>query len=110
MLESSGRPGFDPGTEWVQAAALVLDDATVEGAGSDHPLWIYSGEVGFPGWIYSGEVIVEGIGLGIIPVPFDIAGPVEIRLEVTDWPNMTVRGSGARLLLVGEPELVMGNE
>jgi hypothetical protein len=93
---SPGRPARDSGTGWWQAAALVFAEASVEG---EAPQW--------PAEIWTGELILDGQGSrSMIPIPFVHPGEVALRLHLSSPAEITIRGRGATLTLLGEPEYV----
>ncbi len=54
-----------------------------------------------------GELIVDGERYaGSIPVPLEVARPVELRLMFDSIHTVSVKGGGVRLELVGEPRYV----
>lgn len=96
LHKSEGRPGLDPGTGWVQEARLIFAEATTSG---DFPDW--------PCGLIDGELIAGGERhYNLIPVPFETAMPVELRLTFDSVHVVTVIGPGAKLELVGEPKYI----
>ena len=96
LHKSEGRPGLDAGTGWVQEARLIFATAATRG---DFPDW--------PCDVMDGELIVDGVRHpNLIPVPFQTANPIELRLICDSVHTITVTGRGARLELVGEPRYV----
>jgi hypothetical protein len=94
LHKSEGRAGFDSGTGWVQNARLIFAEATVSG---DFPEW--------PCDIMDGEFILDGARhRNLIPVPFEVATLVELRLICDSVHMITVSGRNARLELIGEPQ------
>jgi hypothetical protein len=96
LHKSEGRPGIDSGTGWLQEARLIFTEAAASG--------------NFPEWpcdIMDGELIVDGERYaGSIPVPLEVARPVELRLMFDSIHTVSVKGGGVRLELVGEPRYV----
>ena len=94
--ESTGRPGIDAGTGWVQEALLSISDATVKGSFSKFPADLSNGH------IMLGESILENE----IPIPLSHKGTVELRLESWNDEVVSISGASARLELVGEPKYI----
>lgn len=92
--ESEGRPGWDDGVCWMQAANIVIDKAVVEGGFSEPSTWLRDG-----------FVKIDDVHFDLIPVPLDAAGNVELVLDA--WvEEITIRGKQIRLELIGEPDLL----
>jgi hypothetical protein len=96
--QSEGVPGRDVGSGWVQEAILRIHDARVDGAFSEFPVDLSTGQ------IRMGENSLDNE----IPVPLRHKGAFELRLQAMWQGQVTVafRGSGAELELLGEPEYV----
>ena len=96
--QSEGVPGRDVGSGWVQKAILRIHDARVDGAFSEFPVDLSTGQ------IRMGENSLANE----IPVPLRHKGAFELRLQAMWQGQVTVafRGSGADLELLGEPEYV----
>ena len=96
--QSEGIPGCDPGSGWVQAAVLRVQDAMVEGSFSEFPVDLSDGQTQMGETIWQNE----------IPVPLSHKGAFELRLQAM-WQGQTIvsfTGSGAELDLLGEPKYV----
>jgi hypothetical protein len=96
--QSEGVPGRDAGSGWVQKAILRIHDARVDGAFSEFPVDLSTGQ------IRMGENTLDNE----IPVPLRHKGPFELRLQAM-WQgqvSVSFTGSGAELELLGEPEYV----
>jgi len=96
--QSEGAPLRDAGSGWVQKAVLRIQDARVEGAFSEFPVDLSSGQ------IQMGQNILDNE----IPVPLRHRGAFELRLQAM-WQGQIVvsfKGSRAELELLGEPEYV----
>ncbi|MFZ3218364.1 MAG: hypothetical protein WA192_20130 [Candidatus Acidiferrales bacterium] len=98
MQQSEGVPGRDVGTGWVQKAILRIHDARVDGAFSEFPVDLSTGQ------IRMGENSLDNE----IPVPLRHEGAFELRLQAMWQGQVTVafRSSGAELELLSEPEYV----
>lgn len=94
--ESTGRPGIDAGTGWVQEALLSISDAVVKRSFSNFPADLLDGHITL------GESILENE----IPIPLSHKGTVEPRLESSNDEVVLIRGGGAQLELVGEPKYI----
>jgi hypothetical protein len=93
LHKSEGRPGFDPGTYWLQEARLIFADASVSGDFPDLPYNVMDGTL-----VTGSEHYWD-----TIPVPFEVTHRVELRLKLDNIHRVTVVGRGARLEFVGEP-------
>jgi hypothetical protein len=96
LHKSEGRPGFAPGTGWVQDARLSFVDASVSGGFPDLPCDVIDGE------LVVGRVRHDNE----IPVPLEVTEPTELRLIFDSMHTLTVTGRGVRLELLGEPRYV----
>ena len=96
--QSEGVPGRDVGTGWVQKAILRIHDARVDGAFSEFPVDLSTGQ------IRMGENSLDNE----IPLPLRYEGAFELRLQAMWQGQVTVafKGTGAELELLGEPEYV----
>lgn len=90
---SEGRPGWDPGRGYVQAAALTFAEGSVE-----------SDAVELTGDVWEGNLEVDGHGFkNVIPIPFDHTGAVTLRLHISDPSGeIMIRGKKATLILIGD--------
>jgi hypothetical protein len=93
LHKSEGRPGFDPGTGWVQEACLIFADAATSGDFPELPCDMMDGDLIVGGERHS----------NLIPVPFETSMLAELRLVFDSIHTVTISGRGARLELVGEP-------
>ncbi len=96
LHKSDGRPGIDPGTGWTQDAVLILDGGTVLGT------------VPFlPCDVSDGAIVVGGRGHpNTIPLPLETSAAVEVKLLFTSGDEVVIRGHGAQLELLGQPNYV----
>jgi len=96
--QSEGEPGRDVGSGWVQKAILRISDARIDGAFSEFPVDLSTGQVRLGNNNLDNE----------IPVPLQHKGAFELRLQAKWQGQVTVSftGSGAELELLGEPEYV----
>lgn len=94
--ESTGTPGVDKGSGWVQEALLRISDATVTRSFSKFPADLLDGH------IMLGDTVLRNV----LPIPLSHNGIVEIRLESWNDEAVLVTGSSAELELIGEPKYV----
>ncbi len=92
---SDGRPGWDPGSGWVQEAQLRFCKATIEGKFSALPHDLNDGSLKL------GNTLLENT----IPIPLDFNGEVELRIE-GGGEVVKVRAHHVRLELLGTAEYV----
>ena len=96
LHKSEGRPGFEPGTGWVQEARLIFADASTVGSRPDLPCDVMTGELLVGVERHDNE----------IPVPLYTTASTELRLVFDSIHAVTVTGRGIRLELIGEPKYV----
>jgi hypothetical protein len=94
--ESTGVPGVDAGSGWVQEARLRINDAQITRSFSKFPVDLLDG------LIMLGEAILKNE----IPIPLNHKGAVEIRLESWNDEVLLITGSSADLELIAEPKYV----
>jgi hypothetical protein len=95
--QSSGRPGFEPGTGWNQNAVFKLQDASTEGEPFDLPADIYEGKLEIDG----NEV------RDLLPVPSDYSGRIVLTLsERTTGRTMLFWCSRLTVSVLGEAKYV----
>jgi hypothetical protein len=94
--ESTGRPGIDAGTGWVQEAVLSISDPDIKRSLSKFPADLLDGH------IMLGESVLENE----IPIPLSHKGAVELRLESWNDEVVLISGGSAQLELVGEPKYI----
>ncbi len=95
--KSSGIPGVDPGTGWIQNVVLTIEDGTLEGSFEKLPWDLSDGELKI------GDEVFENL----IPIPLDRRAPVELALMAQrTGDTVRVRGSRIQLELLGRPEYV----
>jgi hypothetical protein len=99
---SEGRPGIDAGTGWGQEAVVRIGNARVEGSFSEESRAAYGGVHS----LSDGALTVDGcVHDNAIPIPLDVHGHVELKLEC--WGDIVrVFGNSVRLELVGSPEYI----
>lgn len=99
---SDGIPAVDSGTGWTQKAMIRVSNARVEGSFSEESRAAYNG-VHVLG---DGALTISGtVSDNLIPIPLDVTGEIEIRLEC--WGDVVrVSGTSARLELIGDAEYV----
>ena len=101
--QSEGRPGWDAGSGWAQAAALTFAYASVGGEIPD-----------LPADVMEGDLIVDGeIQSNSIPIPFDHRGSISLVIQLNDSNTIEIKGTQATLTLLGDPvyiEVFPGSE
>ena len=93
LHRSSGVPGVDAGTGWIQACHLHFRDGRTSGNVAEFPMEILDGSL---------ETSSERIH-NHLPLPIDHAGPA--TLEVMGWNDsrVVVVGNAVKCVLVGSP-------
>jgi hypothetical protein len=94
--ESTGTPGVDAGSGWVQEALLRISDAAVTRSFSKFPADLLDGH------IMLGDAVLKNV----IPIPLSHKGIVELRLESWNNEAVLITGSCAELELIGDPKYV----
>ena len=94
--QSEGRPGWDAGSGWVQAAALTFTGAKIEGGKPDLPADIWHGELNLDGNVSAND----------LPIPFHYVGEITLTLQIGAPNDLVVHGTGATLTMLGEAEYV----
>ena len=90
--QSAGRPGYDPGQGVVQQARLFLKRGMVQGQRPVLPSTLRDGHI-----YLCGERHINSI-----PIPLEMTGEVELRLEFNDIEEVVITARGARLELIGK--------
>ena len=96
---SEERPGIDAGTGWIQAAAIVFDEAVIEGKIPELPATVGDGSFKLDGRELPNE----------IPVPLDQSGEISLALSLyndTTNAKVLIQGNKANLILLGEAAYV----
>jgi len=91
--ESSGEPGWNAGSGWVQEAVLHITDVSLSGEVPELPCDLWDGDLRLGNDLFK-----------MIPIPLNYHGAVEINLERDR--KMRVIGTHVRLELVGEATYV----
>jgi hypothetical protein len=94
--ESTGVPGVDAGSGWVQEALLRISGAVIERSFSKLPAELLDG------YIRLGESFLKNE----IPIPLNHNGRVELRLETWNDEVVLISGGSVQLELIGEPKYV----
>jgi hypothetical protein len=94
--QSSGTPGVDAGSSWVQEAVLRIGEAAVKRSFSNVPADLLDG------YIKLGDTVLRNM----IPIPLRHQGIVELRLESWNDEVVLIGGSSADLELIGEPKYI----
>jgi hypothetical protein len=86
--QSTGKPGVEAGSGWVQEVLLHVSGGFVEGEIPELPcdLW-------------DGDLRLGGQSFDMIPIPLHYEGEVEISLE--RHRRMRITGTGIRVELIG---------
>lgn len=93
---STGRPGIDAGTGWVQPVQLHFQMATATGSMGAIPVELLDGRL-----VLSGETINN-----FIPMPLNHVGPSRIELESWNETRIVFEGDGLTASFAGPPEYV----
>jgi hypothetical protein len=96
LHKSEGRPGYDPGTGWVQEVRLIFHEASVDGDFPDLPCDVLDGALTIDGLRHD----------NYIPMPLVSEARAELRLVFDSVHAVTVTGRGVRLQLSGDPKYV----
>jgi len=91
--QSSGEPGVDAGSGWVQEALLYVKDGSMTGEIRELPCDLWDGSLRL------GNQLFE-----MIPIPLDYDGQVEISLEQDG--KIQIIGTHVWLELLGAPTYV----
>jgi hypothetical protein len=68
--ESDGKPGLDAGVDWIQEVRLHFENASITGAMSKLPCFLWDGQL---------SLADESIQM--IPVPLEYTGKVKLKLD-----------------------------
>jgi hypothetical protein len=96
LHKSTGRPGIDSGTGWVQDVRLKLENAVVKGKLPDLPCDILDGEL----------LVGTERHDNAIPVPLAVTTPVELRMVFDSIHSVTITAGSIRVELLDAPEYV----
>ena len=93
---SAGRPGFDPGTGWVQDVDILLENV--------------SSRVGFPEFpcdLSDGSYVIDGVLFeNEIPFPVDATGVIRVSFETQSGENLVINATRITLNPVGDATYV----
>ncbi len=93
--QSSGEPGVDPGSGWIQHVALCIKDATVIPASAE-----------LPGKLLDGRLAVGTITWeNEIPIRDEYIGELEVELQ-TWHETVVVMGTDLQIKLLGHAKYV----
>jgi len=92
---STGRPGIDSGSGYVQSVEMQFLDATWEGSVTE-----------CVGRLSSGSVISNGLVLSLIELPFASNGPVSAELQFANGSLLSVKARELICRFAGEPNFV----
>jgi hypothetical protein len=95
---SEGRPAIDAGTGWTQEAVIRIGNARIEGELSQESRAAYGG---YAHYLSDGSLGINGsVSDNLIPIPLDVRGDIELKLEC--WGEVVrVHGTSAQLELIG---------
>jgi hypothetical protein len=95
---SERRPGVDAGTGWTQEAVMRIGNAHIEGEFSQESRDAYGG---YAHYLSGGSLGINGsVSDNLIPIPLDVLGDIELKLEC--WGDVVrVHGTSAKLELIG---------
>lgn len=96
LHRSSGRPGVDAGTGWVQPATLTLEGATLICTSTVFPTWISDGHLRVGSEMHD----------NLIPAVGDFSGAVELSLVLAMGGTVVVQGHRFVIQLHGEAVFV----
>jgi hypothetical protein len=94
--KSTGRPGIDVGTGWMQDVDLTIADATVTGSAETLPTTISDGTLLLGTECHENQI-------SFTPAVADV---VQLTLTLVDGGILTVRGCHLTVEGVGEPQYV----
>lgn len=92
---STGRPGFDAGSGYLQPAELVLSQAVLSGPAA-----------GCVGRVSDGELVVDGQPMSLVPLPFTASGNVTLSLTFTSGASISVSAASVSSWATGEGEFI----
>jgi hypothetical protein len=100
---SEGRPAVDAGTGWTQKAVIRIGNARIEGKFSQESREAYGG---YAHYLSDGSLTINGtISDNLIPIPLDVQGEIDLKLEC--WGDVVrVHGHSAKLELIGTAKYV----
>ena len=95
---SEGRPAIDAGTGWAQEAVIRIGNVHIEGEFSQESRGAYGGHAHY---LSDGSLGINGfVSDNLIPIPLDVQGDIELKLEC--WGDVVrVHGTSAKLELIG---------
>ena len=93
---SQGRPGFDPGTGWVQDVDLVISEFVVESGFTEMPVDLDGGS------LRVGTDVFENL----IPIPLDVGAAIQFSAIGKSGESLLIRGNAATVFSVGEARYV----
>jgi hypothetical protein len=93
---SEGTPCVDAGTGWHQPARLLIASASAVGTQPGRPEWLADGSLRVDDEVFD----------NVIPLPFEAAGAVELRLIFSTGDRIILRGTRVRLTATGEATYV----
>jgi hypothetical protein len=91
---SEGRPGRDPGAEYMQSAEIIFSGASWQGLSTE-----------CSGYLYDGSLTVDGESLSLIPIPLTASGKITAEFSFLS-AVLSVSATSAACSISGEPHFV----
>ncbi|MGH9776341.1 MAG: hypothetical protein ACRD50_15525 [Candidatus Acidiferrales bacterium] len=94
--KSSGVPGVDPGTGWVQDVILSIEAGSIDGVISE-----------FPRDLSDGTLEINGrIERNVVPLPLNQGGNIVLKLETSGAEKIMISGAQISAQLIGKAEYI----
>lgn len=93
---SAGRPGFDPGSGWVQDIDLIFENARLESGFTQFPFDLWDGSVSVDDVIFNNE----------IPFPIDARGEIRVSFKNRKGEIMVINANRMSVRTVGRARYV----
>ena len=94
--KSTGKPGWDAGSGWSQAAELVVINSMLSPTLPDNLSNLRGGHL----------TVNNELFAGLIPVPFNALGKTELEIEFSEGERLSFVGEGITLFLRGEGQYI----
>jgi hypothetical protein len=93
--ESEGKPGLDAGVDWIQEVRLNFQDASITGAMSQLPCYLWDGQLSL------GDESMQ-----MVPIPLEFTGKVKLKLVENGEVDGAIEVTAAhvQMELRGEPK------
>jgi hypothetical protein len=92
LHRSEGRPGFDPGSGWVQDLDLIVSDAVLESSFTEMPRELVHGTLSVGNEVFD----------NLIPFPLDVQGALRFCAIGLDEERLAIQGTRATAVLVAK--------